>query len=83
MKAEIHPEYHPVVFIDVSTGAEFVSRSTATSEKTREIEGVDHFEIRLEISSDSHPFWTGTQRVVDTEGRIERFNRRYGKKKKD
>ena len=81
MKAEIHPEYHPVVFIDTSTGAEFITQSTMRSDKTREIDGVEHFEVRVEITSDSHPFWTGTQRVVDTEGRVERFRRRYQRKK--
>ena len=80
MKADIHPEYHPVIFVDSSTGAEFPTYSTMKSDIKREIDGVEHYEIRLEISSDSHPFWTGTQKLVDTEGRVERFRRKYAKK---
>ena len=81
MKPEIHPEYHPVVFVDSGTGAEFKTFSTMKSDTVKEIDGVDHFEIRLEISSDSHPFWTGTQKLVDTEGRVERFRRKYGNRR--
>jgi len=79
MKPGIHPKYNPVVFVDTSTGKEFVTASTMTSDTKREIDGVEHFEVRMEITSDSHPFWTGTQKLVDTEGRIERFRRKYGK----
>ena len=78
MKADIHPEFHPVVFVDSSTGAEFVTASTMKSDSVKEIDGVSHYEVRLEITSDSHPFWTGTQKLVDTEGRVERFRRKYG-----
>ncbi len=78
MKADIHPDYHPVVFLDAGAEFEFVSRSTMKSEETREIDGVDHYVIRLEISSASHPFFTGKQHFVDTAGRIEKFQRRYG-----
>lgn len=78
MKADIHPEYHPVVFVDGDH--ELITSSTMTSRQTREIEGVDHFVIEIAISSHTHPFWTGSQRVVDTAGRIDRFNRKYGKK---
>ena len=80
MKADIHPEFNPVVFVDSSTGAEFQTFSTMKSDTTREIDGVNHYEVRLEITSDSHPFWTGQQKLVDTEGRVERFRRKYGKK---
>lgn len=78
MKAEIHPEYHPVVFVDGDH--EIITRSTKTSKQTREIDGVEHYVIEVHISSSTHPFWTGSQRVVDTAGRIERFNRKYGRK---
>ena len=78
MKKEIHPEYHPVVFVDTGAEYELVSRSTMTSEETREIDGVDHYVIKLEISSASHPFYTGKQHFVDTAGRIEKFHRKYG-----
>lgn len=81
MKAEIHPQVNPVIFLDTGNGEEFISRSTMKSEETREIDGVEHFVIRLEISAASHPFFTGQQRFVDTAGRIEKFQRKYGKKK--
>lgn len=80
MKQGIHPEYHPVVFVDSGTGAEFLTYSTMKGETTREINGVEHQEVRLEITSDSHPFWTGTQKLIDTEGRVERFRKKYGRK---
>ncbi len=82
MKPKIHPKYHPVVFVDSSSGAEFVTASTMKSDNVREIDGVKHYEVRMEITSDTHPFWTGTQKLVDTEGRVERFRRKYGKKTK-
>jgi len=78
MKAEIHPDYHPVVFVDGET--EYVTRSTLTSEQKRDIDGVEHHVIQLDISSASHPFWTGRQKILDSAGRIERFNKRYAKK---
>lgn len=78
MKAEIHPEYHPVVFVDGDS--EVITRSTRTSGETRNIDGVDHFVLRVDISGSSHPFWTGKVKVLDAAGRIERFNRKYGKK---
>ena len=78
MKADIHPDYHPVVFVDGD--AEFVTRSTLTSDQKRDIDGVEHDVIALDISSASHPFWTGRQKILDSAGRIERFKKRYGKK---
>ena len=80
MKPDIHPAYHPVLYIDTAANEEWVSRSTQTSDETREIDGVEHYVIRLEISSYSHPFFTGQLRFVDTAGRIEKFNRKYGRK---
>jgi large subunit ribosomal protein L31 len=77
MKKETHPEYHPVVFVDPSVGAEFVTRSTMTSGETRDIDGVKHYVIRMEISSASHPFFTGKTRLVDTTGRVDRFRQKY------
>jgi large subunit ribosomal protein L31 len=78
MKKDIHPDYHKVLFVDTSTGKEWVSRSTITSDKTKEVDGEELPVVRLEISSESHPFWTGQQREVDSEGRVERFRKRYG-----
>lgn len=81
MKPEIHPEYHPVLYVDSSTGAEFPTYSTIKSDTVRNVDGVDYYEIRLEITSDSHPFWTGNQKLIDTEGRVERFRKKYARKK--
>ncbi len=80
MKPDIHPEYHPVLYVDAAADEEWTSRSTQTSGETREIDGVEHYVIRLEISSYSHPFFTGKQRFIDTAGQIEKFKRKYGKK---
>ncbi|MFF3511264.1 type B 50S ribosomal protein L31 [Streptomyces sp. NPDC002573] len=80
MKPGIHPEYRPVVFRDRAADYAFLTRSTATSDKTVEWEdGNTYPVIDVEISSASHPFYTGTQRVLDTAGRVERFARRYGR----
>ncbi len=78
MKQGIHPDYHPVVFVDTGANAEFVTRSTMRSKETREIDGVEHFVIRLDVSSASHPFFTGKQRFVDAAGRIDKFRSKYG-----
>ena len=80
MRKDIHPKYPPVVFVDPSVGAEFITRSTMTSGEIRNIDGVDHYVIRMEISSASHPFYTGKQRFVDTAGRVERFREKYNYK---
>jgi large subunit ribosomal protein L31 len=82
MKADIHPDYHKVLFVDSATGNEWLSRSTMTSKETREVDGEEIPVVKLEISSASHPFWTGTMRELDTDGKIDRFRRRYGGKKK-
>ena len=79
MKSEIHPDYHKVVFVDSATGQEFITRSTLTSRETREIDGEQVPVIKLEISSFSHPFWTGKMRELDADGKIDRFRKRYGK----
>jgi large subunit ribosomal protein L31 len=81
VKSDIHPAYHKVLFVDTATGEEWITRSTLTSKETREVEGEEITVVRLEISSASHPFWTGTMRELDSDGKIDRFRRRYGKKK--
>ena len=81
MKKEIHPEYSPVVFMDTTTGFKFLSGSTKTSSETVEWEdGKEYPLIRVEISSDSHPFYTGRQKFTQTDGRVDRFNKKYGYK---
>jgi large subunit ribosomal protein L31 len=83
VKPEIHPAYHKVIYIDSATGTEWESRSTITSKETRDIDGQDVPVVRLEISSVSHPFWTGKMRELDTDGKIERYRKRYGGKAKE
>ncbi|WP_371675625.1 type B 50S ribosomal protein L31 [Streptomyces sp. NBC_01276] len=78
-KPGIHPAYGPVVFRDSASGTSFLTRSTMTSRNTVEWEdGRTYPVVDVEISSASHPFYTGTARVMDTAGRVERFERRYG-----
>ncbi|MBV7363390.1 type B 50S ribosomal protein L31 [Actinomycetaceae bacterium TAE3-ERU4] len=78
MKPGIHPDYHPVVFRDKSANFAFLTRSTRSSERTIEWEdGQTYPVIDVEISSASHPFWTGRGRVIDTAGRVEKFRQRY------
>jgi large subunit ribosomal protein L31 len=78
MKSDIHPDYAPVVFRDLASGATFLTRSTVTSDKTIEWEdGNSYPVIDVEISSESHPFYTGKQRILDSAGRVEKFNTRY------
>tara|TARA_B100000700_G_C14954306_1_gene813220 strand:+ start:1038 stop:1340 length:303 start_codon:yes stop_codon:yes gene_type:complete len=83
MKSDIHPDYHPVLFLDVSNGFEFLTNSTMTSDERRTVDGVDAYVVRLDITSESHPFFTGEQRIVDTQGRVERFRRRYSQANED
>ncbi len=82
MKPGIHPNYRRVIFIDTATGNEWESRSTLSSSETREVDGEEVPVVRLEISSYSHPFWTGKMREVDSDGKIDRFRRRYGRGQK-
>ena len=80
MKAGIHPNYRPVVFLDTSSGFSFMTRSTIRTDETVEWEdGKTYPMARVEISSASHPFYTGKQILVDSGGRVERFQRRYGR----
>ncbi|WP_046470540.1 type B 50S ribosomal protein L31 [Allosalinactinospora lopnorensis] len=83
MKPGIHPEYRPVVFRDRAGDFAFLTRSTATSDRTIEWEdGNTYPVIDVDISSASHPFYTGKGRVIDTAGRVERFEQRYGKRRR-
>ncbi len=83
MKAEIHPNYRPVVFMDAAAEFSFVTRSTVETTETIEwTDGNTYPLYKVEISSASHPFFTGQMKIVDTAGRVERFERRYGRRKK-
>ncbi len=79
MKKDIHPDYHFVVFEDHAADFRFLTRSTATSKQTIKWEdGNEYPLIRVEISSASHPYYTGKQKFVDSAGRVEKFQKRFG-----
>ena len=83
MKQGIHPEnYRPVVFKDMSNDDIFITRSTMAAKETIEVDGVEYPLIKIEISSTSHPFFTGKAKLVDTAGRVDKFMSRYGNRKK-
>lgn len=83
MKKDIHPsDYRPVVFKDMSNDEIFISRSTVNSRETIEVDGVTYPLVKLEITSKSHPFYTGKQTLVDTAGRVDKFRNRYGDRNK-
>jgi len=83
MRAGIHPINHRVVYVDTSTGEEWIGHTTIVDAKeSKTINGVEHPVVRLDISAKSHPFWTGHARTLDTEGRIDRFKRRYAQAQK-
>jgi len=79
MKTDIHPDYQAVVFRDLGSGETFLTRSTVPVDggKTIELDGVEYPVIDVEISSASHPFYTGKQRIMDSAGRVEKFNQRF------
>lgn len=81
MKENIHPEFRAVVFRDVSNNWEMLTKSTVKSKETvKWKDGKEYPLVSVEISSQSHPFYTGQQRLIDTEGRAEKFKKKYGKK---
>ncbi|MDX1572194.1 MAG: type B 50S ribosomal protein L31 [Xanthomonadales bacterium] len=78
MKKDIHPEYREVVFQDISSDFKFLTRSTIKSRDTITWEdGKEYPLVKIEVSSQSHPFYTGKQNIVDTAGRVDRFRRKY------
>jgi large subunit ribosomal protein L31 len=82
MKKEIHPNYREVVFLDVSIDYSFMTKSTVrTSDTVKWKDGKDYPLYKLDTSSESHPFYTGTQKMVDTAGRVEKFRQKFGSKK--
>jgi large subunit ribosomal protein L31 len=79
MKKEIHPTYREVVFQDISTDFAFLTRSTIHAKDTIQwTDGKEYPLVKVEVSSHSHPFYTGKQKIVDTAGRVDRFRRKYG-----
>lgn len=80
MKKDLHPKnYRPVAFKDMSNDVTFISRSTINTKETIEIDGVEYPLVKLEITSASHPFYTGKHKLVDTAGRVDKFLNRYKK----
>ena len=83
MKQGLHPEnYRPVVFKDMSNDEIFISRSTINTRETITVDGVEYPLVKLEITSKSHPFYTGKAKLVDTAGRVDKFMNRYASRKK-
>lgn len=83
MKKDIHPDYRLVVFQDSSANFSFITRSTVRTRDTIKWEDGNEYPLyKLDISSASHPFYTGNQKIVDTEGRVERFMKKYNLNKK-
>ncbi len=82
MRPDIHPQYRDVLFHDTNANAFFVIGSTLKTSQTREFEGVTYPYVTLDISSASHPFYTGEQRQANNEGRIASFNKRFSRFKR-
>ncbi len=78
MKDGIHPEYREVLFVDVSSDHRILTRSTIQTDLTETYEGKEYPMVKLDISSASHPFYTGKTKILDTEGRIEKFQKKFG-----
>ena len=82
MKKDVHPNYRQVVFVDISNDYRFLTRSTVKTKDTTKWEDGNEYPLyKLDTSSESHPFYTGTQKMVDTAGRVEKFRQKFGKKR--
>lgn len=79
MKADTHPDYREVLFHDVSCDFKFITRSTIQTKETATHEGKEYPLVKIEVSSESHPFFTGQHKIVDTAGRVEKFRQKFGK----
>ncbi len=80
MKKDIHPEMHRVCFEDVSSKKQFLTWSTMTSNKTTTIDGEEYYVVLRDVTMDSHPVFTGQKRFVDTAGRVEKFQKKFGRR---
>ena len=78
MKKDIHPNYREVLFHDVSSDFKFITRSTLNTREKMEFEGKEDPLVKIEVSSESHPFYTGKHKIVDTAGRVEKFRQKFG-----
>jgi large subunit ribosomal protein L31 len=83
MKKNVHPKYQKVLFVDSASGHKFICGSTLEPEATEVFEGVEYPVSYLSISSSSHPFFTGSKQLVDSEGRVEKFKKRFERKKEE
>ena len=81
MKKGIHPDYHPTVFVDVSTGKKFVTNSTIKGGPKETVDGVECVKVIRDITMDSHPVYTGEKRFVDTAGRVEKFQSKFRRRR--
>ncbi len=82
MKKEVHPDYHPVCFVDVSTSRKFLTRSTMRSKQKEVIDGEEYFVVVRDVTSDSHPAYTGEKRFLDAAGRVEKFKSKFQRVRK-
>jgi large subunit ribosomal protein L31 len=80
MKQGIHPDYREVVFLDLSSEDKFITRSCAPTKETIDFEGKTYPVFKVEVSSKSHPFYTGKNTLLDITGRVDKFNKKYAKK---
>jgi large subunit ribosomal protein L31 len=78
MKPDIHPNYRFVVIRDISSGFEILTKSTVATRETATIDGVDYPCLQVDVSSDTHPFYTGNQKLMDTAGRVDKYYKKYG-----
>jgi large subunit ribosomal protein L31 len=78
MKDGIHPAYRDVLFVDLSNDFKFVTKSTVQTRETSKFEGKEYPLVKLEVTSESHPFYTGKHKIVDTAGRVEKFRQKFG-----
>ncbi len=81
MKKGLHPKMYPVCFVDVSTNKKFLTRAAMKSKKTETIDGVDYYIVVRDVTSDSHPAYTGEKRFVDTAGRVEKFRSKFSRRR--
>ena len=81
MKKDIHPKLNNVCFVDVSTGRKFLTKSTASSKKSENVEGSDYHILVRDVTMDSHPAYTGEKRFVDTAGRVEKFQSKFSRER--
>jgi len=83
MKRKTHPDYQEILFVDSSNGHKFVCGSTLKPKETEDFEGKTYPVYRVPISSASHPFFTGSKQFIDTEGRVDKFSKKYARKKQE